>query len=1836
MCTFLTDFTSRIFQSDLLNHLCYTLSRRSLLKWRLAVPAVTSFQLIEALNSKGVIPTKSMAAGQGQYQDLQLGFIFTGQGAQWHAMGRELYGPNGYPAYTAALDRADQYLRRLGSQWSLIEELTQKDAQTSRVSEAHISQPACTAVQLCLVQLLFSWGIRPHAVTGHSSGEIAAAYAAGMISFESAMAVAYHRGRMIPVLKKDFPRLEGTMMAVGGSKEDFQPLIDTVNGNPELDEKGLQIRIACYNSPTSLTLSGDTAAVTQMEEVIKETQPTTFNRRLQVDVAYHSHHMNLVAKEYKAALEALPRPRSGLATKFFSSLYGRLIDGSECDASYWVDNLTRPVRFSQALDAMVKNFSEKEASVSMLVELGPHAALQGPVKQILQAAGVAKEVAYSSVLARKRSAVETALDVAAAVITNGGLLNVDAINLPQISDNDRPNLLTDLPRYAWNHKSRYWHDSRLSRMHTRRGSTGRRSELLGVEAIYSTSTNPTWRNIISLDDLPWIRHHRIQGVVMFPLGGFVAMAVEAASQRSAKQNDSARHAVELKDVEVLKPLVFPADVVDGNGSIELSISLNRRHDSASGQDWDEFSICSWSAGTEWTQHCAGLVGIRCLEEAMSISHQTIFDAATVATQRNDAVHINATDMAAIYTHLSESMGVDYGPSFQGIQECTVSTDYAVGEVSRNLTEDTMSTAFLHPTVLESVIDMYWPILRSEAAAGLKDTVYLPTSIKHMTISLNPTTTPTEVGLKTYCMAQFGGPDPRSTSVNVLATASPENGDVAAVTVSIDGLVVSPILDETLSGMDINDSVPRQLCYKYEWETLEYENEQVSTALNSALQSSEVVIIHGDTGSLSHSMAGSLASALESASTRRPELESGIFGGTTTKTCENIQSKTSGKTCIVLAEIDQPFLFNADQAQFEALKALASSAHRVLWVTCGAYHDSTSPSANMISGLSRTIRSETMMPFAHLDLQGGLETEPDCTGFSKVILRVLGVAFGMSGPKHCEMEFVYNCGALLIPRVVNDGGMDQFVHRDTDPHALELQKYVDATAGGRVLRLNFELAKSSPSRGHSGSRIVQGVHLADDMETASLPLADDEIEFEVKAVAVNRNDAVLASTDSSNPQGGVEASGIVTRLGSSVKDSSIRIGSPIACLTTAIDKQAAGAFASVARASASMVLQLPTEAGSTSPELSFEQATALPLAYCTAYYSLVDQARLEAGQKVLLTSASDALGQAAACVAVMSGAVVYVIAGSEEEKAMILGHHSGSVEPEHVFIVKEHRKGLDSATYEIYTAIMRATNGAGVDVVLDMPTSRQDQSCLDRLWKSCLSQFGCLVQVQDASLQLEEHGSRTKPHKLQELRPSSFLDDVKTPQNATYITVDMMALASQRPRILRLIVAKVADLLQQGKIAPIGGVEVFSFSRAHEVFNKALCLDKSDNKYVLVPEDDDMIMAPPHEDPASKKILKAEATYIIVGGTGGLGRSMAKWMVDHGAGHIVLVSRRADVTPAVTNLMQEAQAAGAKVHVRQCDVADESSVSATLNWIETVANLPPVQGIIHSAMVLRDVLFEKMTHEEYTTVIDSKVKGAWNLHKAFDGRDGASQAKLDFFVVMSSVSAVVGNRGQAAYAAANTFLDALVQHRLSKNLAAVSLALAAVSDAGYLADGEGGAARAADVLRNLGGDLDSTICESEVLALLHAAVTGQTASCQHHVITGVGMGTSGTVKKPLPFWAGDAKFTCLVGDAGADAEEGGADVISSLSPSLSQAEAEDVVCRGLVAKIAQVIMMDPDDLDVTRSLSHYPLDSLTAIEIRNFIAREYEASMQVLELLSSGSIQTLSSTVCRKSKLCQFS
>ncbi|GJN78219.1 type I iterative polyketide synthase [Purpureocillium lilacinum] len=263
-------------------------------------------------------------------------FLFTGQGAQWAGMALELL--HDFPDFLASIRAMDKALQSLPHppNWTMEEEL-QRPKELNRINEPEFSQPICTALQVGLVNLLYTVGIRPAAVVGHSSGEIAAAYAAGALSQDAAITVAYYRGQ---VTKKQTRR--GGMAAVGLGSEEVAQFLKATEHTAGI------VGVACVNSPNSVTLSGDDEALDAAIGRIKSAMPDCFVRRLKVDKAYHSHHMEEIGDIYEMLIAPYVSTKELRIPLFSSVTSKRIISSEHLGAPYWRSNLERPVLFSSA------------------------------------------------------------------------------------------------------------------------------------------------------------------------------------------------------------------------------------------------------------------------------------------------------------------------------------------------------------------------------------------------------------------------------------------------------------------------------------------------------------------------------------------------------------------------------------------------------------------------------------------------------------------------------------------------------------------------------------------------------------------------------------------------------------------------------------------------------------------------------------------------------------------------------------------------------------------------------------------------------------------------------------------------------------------------------------------------------------------------------------------------------------------------------------------------------------------------------------------------------------------------------------------------------------------------------------------------------------------------------------------------------------------------------------------------------------------------------------------------------------------------------------------------
>lgn len=351
-----------------------------------------------------------------------------------------------------------------------------------------------TALQLVLLSVLESWGVQPQAVVGHSSGEIAAAYAAGLITREEAIKIAYFRGQAASECNDESKPAVG-MLAVGLGADQVHDY---------LNDSGSLVQIACYNSPSSVTLSGDLLELEKVKSRL--TEGRHFARLLQVDLAYHSSFMGDIGKRYAELLfENCEAPLKGNdTTTMFSSVSGHK-QGQECDAQYWVSNAINPVRFEQAISAMVSGPDAPD----FLIEVGPSGALAGPISQIKNAMpSQGTHIQYCAASSRGKDAVKALFDVAGRLFISGGSVDLAKVNKHEPEHEEpNPSVVVDLPNYVWNHSTRYWHESESSKDWRFRQFP--HHDLLGSKLLGTPWHAPSWKKTLRVEDLPWLKDHRV-------------------------------------------------------------------------------------------------------------------------------------------------------------------------------------------------------------------------------------------------------------------------------------------------------------------------------------------------------------------------------------------------------------------------------------------------------------------------------------------------------------------------------------------------------------------------------------------------------------------------------------------------------------------------------------------------------------------------------------------------------------------------------------------------------------------------------------------------------------------------------------------------------------------------------------------------------------------------------------------------------------------------------------------------------------------------------------------------------------------------------------------------------------------------------------------------------------------------------------------------------------------------------------------------------------------------------------------------------------------------------
>ncbi|KAI8287110.1 Highly reducing polyketide synthase [Colletotrichum sp. SAR11_57] len=1863
-------------------------------------------------------------------QNAGIAFVFTGQGAQWARMGSHLLKTS--REFLQDIREMDAALKSLPKDhrpsWDIRGELMRSEAM-SRLGEAEYAQPICTALQVALVRHLARYRVLPKAVVGHSSGEIAAAYAAGVLTLKEAIIVAYYRGFTAKRLKK-----QGAMAAIGLGRDQVTPFL------------AAGVTIACENSNSSVTLSGDVEPLEVVCNAIKEAKPDALVRLLKVDKAYHSHHMRVAGAEYQALLKPYLNPNSP-KIPFFSSVSLQTLErASDFGPEYWQRNLESPVLFRQAVTRLLQT-----SSTTLHLEVGPHSALAGPLKQIYSENAMTP--AY--ITAQKRGA-NSMVSFLSAV----GELHCRGVPVVfPVLDGVRP--LTDLPPYPWQLSKTYWPESRVTKAW--QFPEHPPHELLGSRVLEDSSSTPSWRCALSLEKVPWLKDHCVGSDVVFPAAGYIAMVGEAVRQISSQTDFT------IRDLQVMNALVLST----GQGLELLTSTSRERLTQSDASDWWEVSIQSYKgmrnirASVSSPAAAADISDARDCNELKStyaLHPKTIDQVLQSLVVANNSGQPRLLDKLYLPTHIGEVFISNSAASAsihlqtltkQGSGTCEGnSIGYASGNANTTPVLFMKDLRF-SPVDLETsddksndskVVRMLWKtdldladptqLVSSQADQsfsiihGLLENLFLLCGAAALDglddLDLDLESQPHLKKHYNWLHRHVSDTDYERNMLSKdrllqIESISAQLGQTSAAS-------VATLIKRCFTHARVffnSERVPLEVFLQdnalhelYDWMNTLFSYKPLLELLSHKRgKHLRVLEIGAGTGGLTARILRHLISCfgegqLVAAQKRFEDVQSGFidyrvldisrcpaeqgFGGEQydlivasnvlhatpdlTQTLRHARSLLKPDGRLLMHELcsetkwinfifgyfsgwwlgeadqrlDEPYISPAQWQ--ERLQAAGFSTPNIFYDGVGKDKLNAtiiaqptpqdlqpSPQAKQVTLLYEDDETHPVVSQLRRILEGqGYKVT--CTGLMSKDVEIAGAVVSVvdlcrgDGYFHDMTQDKLDAFKRLVKAMESKNSGLLWVTKScqfkpTDPTyapVLGVARTVRAEMGLTFATLELDNVQAGaldavsqilrgaiidPNQSHemefaysSGKVLIprcQWTPVSQSLQATSPPsrtkmlqigrpgalqtlqwvsrtlpedLPPNYVQIKVHAAGLNFKDVVTAMgliTPSSSEGLGCEASGVVTARGSSVTN--LRVGDRVMVFAPQ-----AACFSTDVQAPAQLCVRIPDS-------LSFADAAGMPCIFITVLRALVEKAGLRAGQSVLIHSAAGGVGIAAMQIARWIGAKVYATVGSDEKADFVSGEWR--VSRESIF------SSRDTSFVE---GVKAATSGRGVDVVLNSLSGE----LLHASWE-CVAPHGTFVEL----------GKR-------DALAGGRLSMAAFDENRSFVGVEMANLAAQDPSIVGRLLEQAVELYEKRIVSPVTPSRIFSCGDVQDAF-RYLYKGTHIGKVVIDLSDetqDALKVARPTPTPA----FKNDATYMLVGGMGGLGGSISRWMVSHGARDLAFVSRSAGAGAEDQVLVAELEGMGCRTTAIACDITDESAVEAIVSRISSSKH---IAGVINLAMVLADGSLPTLSLSQWQTATDPKIRGTWNLHRVLP-------ADIDFFVLFGSMSGVHGYPGQANYAAANTFLDSFAQYRRGLGMPCSVVDLGGVEDVGYVSRTQD----VEDAMRKAGAKL---VSESEMLKGLQLAIaTSRDTSNEDNsgLNSQLVVGLDCTIPIDDPsnrvVWKQDPRMVHYLNnseDAALSQNNSGrpglADYIVRLQGNPQELDFQATVAH-LSKEIAQrvfgFLMREIDDGGVDTSLSPSALgvDSLMTIEIRNWWKHTMGVDVSVLQLTSAQSFDQL--------------
>ncbi|GMG49370.1 unnamed protein product [Aspergillus oryzae var. brunneus] len=1510
-----------------------------------------------------------------------------------------------------------------------------KSMDKSRVMEPEFSQPLCTAMQIGLVNIFAQWGIKPTAVLGHSSGEIAAAYAAQAISATDAIVIAYYRGKFASS-KEGL----GGMVAVNTSRGMVHPFL----------REG--VTIGCQNSPQSVTLSGDKDQIDRTVEDIEKNLPGVCRR---------------LRKHAGRGERMLP---------MHSSVTGKsILCPQELGASYWRRNLESPVLFSDAVRCCLGSNSNKRLA---FVEIGPHSALAAPLQQTFSASNGQVPCTYISTIKRLDNGFRKQLLAAAGQIhINGG-----SVDLPNIVPSGR--ILTDLPPYPWQHDQKFWEESRTSR--DWRFQLAPHHELLGSRITDSTDTAPSWKNLLSVGGVPWLSDHVVQEEIVYPGAAYIAMAGAAVLQLHSESDSYT-----IRDLLIMEPLLLdersPTEVITSFQPAEIADNVY--------SDYYSFSIMSYQ-GSAWVKHCRGRV---------RPSYE-------IPPRKQPVVSYGLSCTSDEWYEATKACGITYGKSFRGLKDITVDPKgggraSAIANSSSGLDHHAYN---IHPASIDQGLQVIMAGILFNALDGIERSI-VPVSLDRIYVKQGGPLMTISTSVKSHTQSSYYGnaiglvDDHVVLEIEGALFGALDNGNrlTSANTNLLTRIVWRPDFDLlskdnflTLQSFpESMDLIAQALGHLFILCPLEAAKrlEAVTTVIHLNKWKAQIY----EKASSCHQRDERLTSMLERNGVRTQSL----FNMTseqqqvTKDACMGVMRASGSGWASGVADCTSIIVDNCleimcgDVSPLELLMKdglLERLYEKPLGcVNCSAFfaHMTHSNPNLRILEIGAGTGSCTKVVLRHLKSQAGVRRYKSYTftdispaftqaavekflGQENLEYRVLDIS-----KDPIKQGFEPDSYDLII---ASNGVLPGWWLGESDSRPF--RPYISVERWDRELKATGFSGVDIVRHDRPGLLQTNAIMISTALkeepsfqpDDVTLLLSQDPGHWEkdVQRQLTQRGHLTQwAKVNDPVPQNPIIISFLdmnssflhsmserrFVELKGFLQGSSAITSSQCIWITPATQLQCAnpsyGLIWGLARTlRQEMELDLSIVEVDSFDEVSSNLVVEIIhkirrrrrvkrelLDYeFSIHNGIVHTPRCT--WESLPRFISKPIGQHSAFrLDVSSNRKLQWIAADTEP----LGE--GEVEVEIVFVGLNFRVSITSAlglcTDTDFRGdltglddLMHETNGGGVDVVLNSLAGK----LLHASW-DCVAEFGQMVEL--GKRDFLTHGT---------LSMSPFL------KNRSFIAIDLVELTKKRPSltarfvtdnyraprrtelILRdRLIRQLVELYKAGKIRPILPVKTFHAQEVQEAFRYMQAGLHKGKVIIRMPESSSELHVTSNQCSIT---FRSDVSYIIVGGLGDVGRVLAQWLVKQGARELVILTRSPGRIERESSFIKELEAQDCQIITVAGDVANLADVKTAVS-----SCTKPLAGVINLALSLY------MSHAEWTSALAAKVSGTWNLHQAVQGQP------LDFFLVLSSLTGITGNVGQANYAAACTYLDAFTQYRRQMGLPSSVVDLGAVAGSAAIQD-----------------------------------------------------------------------------------------------------------------------------------------------------------------------------------------